>query len=76
MELFIPLLLPAPNNYTSPQVCLLDLDYNLPVQVRDYALGLDNEDEPSSGVGKEYQLQRKVWIRLRGNLGTMRTPET
>ena len=44
----------------SPQVCLLDLDYNLPVQVRDYALGLDNEDEPSSGVGKEYQLQRKV----------------
>ncbi len=46
---------PAP-----PQVCLLDLDYNLPVQVRDYALGLDNEDEPSSGVGKEYALQRKV----------------
>ena len=41
-------------------MCLLDLDYNLPVQVRDYALGLDNEDEPSSGVGKEYALQRKV----------------
>ena len=50
----------------SLQVCLLDLDYNLPVQVRDYALGLDNEDEPSSGVGKEYALQRKVGLRVQG----------
>ena len=32
------------------QVCLLDLDYNLPVQVRDYALGLQNDDEPQSEV--------------------------
>ena len=30
------------------------------MQVRDYALGLDNEDEPSSAVGREYALQRKV----------------
>lgn len=60
--MFTPSRLPGANSVLpSPlQVCLLDLDYNLPVQVRDYALGLDNEDEPSSGVGKEYALQRKV----------------
>lgn len=34
------------------QVCLLDLEYNLPVQVRDVALGLTNDDEPESEVGK------------------------
>jgi pre-mRNA-splicing factor RBM22/SLT11 len=39
---------------------LLDLDYNLPVQVRDYALGLQNDDEPQSEVGKEFQLQKKI----------------
>ena len=50
----------TPKGVLRLRFCLLDLDYNLPVQVRDYALGLDNEDEPSSGVGKEYQLQRKV----------------
>mmetsp|Transcript_29226 Transcript_29226/g.64686 ORF Transcript_29226/g.64686 Transcript_29226/m.64686 type:complete len:459 (-) Transcript_29226:408-1784(-) len=42
------------------QVCLLDLDYNLPVQVRDYALGIQNDDEPESAVGKEYKLQREI----------------
>jgi len=41
-------------------VCLLDLEYNLPVQVRDQALGLTNEDEPQSDVGKEYQLHQRV----------------
>lgn len=41
-------------------MCLLDLDYNLPVQVRDQALGMTNEDEPQSEVGKEYQLHQRV----------------
>ncbi|KAG7672014.1 hypothetical protein Ndes2526B_g07031 [Nannochloris sp. 'desiccata'] len=40
------------------QVCLLDLDYNLPVQVRDKALGTEGEGLPDSVVGKEYALAR------------------
>lgn len=40
------------------QCCLLDLDYNLPVQVRDEALGLQNDQLPASDAGKEYALQR------------------
>lgn len=40
------------------KVCLLDLDYNLPVQVRDSALGLEDEVLPDSDVGKEFALER------------------
>jgi hypothetical protein len=40
------------------QVCLLDLEYGLPVQVRDQALGMANEGLPESDAGKEYALQR------------------
>ena len=40
------------------QVCLLDLDYNLPVQVRDSALGKELEDLPQSDANKEYVLDR------------------
>ena len=40
------------------QVCLLDLDYNLPVQVRDQALGMQDEGLPESAAGKEYALKR------------------
>lgn len=40
------------------QVCLLDLDYNLPVQVRDTALGIEDETLAVSDVGKEYQLNQ------------------
>ena len=40
------------------QVCLLDLDYGLPVQVRDQALGKQDEGLPESDPGKEYALQR------------------
>ena len=40
------------------QVCLLDLDYNLPVQVRDMALGMDPDNLPQSDVGKEYRLNQ------------------
>ena len=40
------------------QVCLLDLDYNLPVQARDSALGVEDEVLPESDVGKEYALQK------------------
>ena len=39
------------------QVCLLDLDYNLPVQVRDQALGIE-DDLPESLAGKEFALNR------------------
>jgi hypothetical protein len=45
--------------FTSAQVCLLDLDYNLPVQVRDQALaeaGEVVEALPQSDAGREYAL--------------------
>ncbi|KAL4859438.1 Zinc finger CCCH domain-containing protein 40 [Chlorella vulgaris] len=47
------------------QVCLLDLEYGLPVQVRDQALGMANEGLPESDAGKEYALQR---MQVEGDL--------
>lgn len=47
------------------QVCLLDLDYNLPVQVRDKALGLQDEDLPESVTGREFALKN---MELTGQL--------
>ena len=38
------------------QTCLLDLEYGLPVQVRDQALGI-KDDIPKSDVNKEYMIQ-------------------
>ncbi|KAL1917158.1 uncharacterized protein VTP21DRAFT_4814 [Calcarisporiella thermophila] len=38
------------------QTCLLDLQYGLPVQVRDTILGLEN-DAPQSDVNREYFIQ-------------------
>eukprot|EP00193_Tetraselmis_chui_P017773 CAMPEP_0177771058 /NCGR_PEP_ID=MMETSP0491_2-20121128/11324_1 /TAXON_ID=63592 /ORGANISM="Tetraselmis chuii, Strain PLY429" /LENGTH=437 /DNA_ID=CAMNT_0019288451 /DNA_START=116 /DNA_END=1426 /DNA_ORIENTATION=+ len=40
------------------QVCLLDLEYNLPVQVRDQALGIEDEADQVSEVNKEYALKQ------------------
>lgn len=40
------------------QVCLLDLDYNLPVQVRDQALGMAGDALPQSDPGREFALKR------------------
>ncbi len=40
------------------QVCLLDLDYNLPVQARDAALGVEDAALPESDAGKEYALAK------------------
>lgn len=46
------------------QVCLLDLEYGLPVQVRDNALGIDTSGSiPKSDVNREYfaeEQDRKV----------------
>jgi pre-mRNA-splicing factor RBM22/SLT11 len=48
------------------QVCLLDLNHNLPVQVRDQLTNAVVEDIPESQVGLEYQLALK---ESRGELG-------
>ena len=39
------------------QVCLLDLEYGIPVQARDTALGIEDESLPESDVGKEFRLK-------------------
>merc|ERR1711959_206482 len=39
------------------QVCMLDLDFNLPVQVRDHAMGVQ-EILPLSDTGKEFALNK------------------
>jgi hypothetical protein len=47
-------------------VCLFDLDYGLPVQVRDTALGIEKDEIPESAVGKEFQLNEQArahWAR-------------
>lgn len=38
------------------QTCILDLEYGLPVQVRDHALNV-KDDLPKSDVNKEYFIQ-------------------
>ena len=38
------------------QTCLLDLEYGLPTQVRDTALGIQN-DAPTSDINREYYAQ-------------------
>ena len=38
------------------QTCLLDLEYGLPVQVRDQALGI-KDNIPKGDVSKEYMIQ-------------------
>ena len=55
--------LPPTQTPCLPQVCLLDLDYGLPVQVRDQALGQAQESLPESDAGKEYALNR---MQVRG----------
>lgn len=47
------------------QTCLLDLEYGLPTQVRDTALGFVNE-APTSDINREYYAQNmegKVCVR-------------
>merc|ERR1712193_244070 len=40
------------------QVCMLDMDFNLPVKVRDSAMNIYEETLPTSNVGKEYKLNQ------------------
>ena len=49
------------------QVCLLDLDYNIPVQARDTALGVEDEVLPDSDVGKEFKLKQ---LEVEGQLAS------
>ena len=63
------------DNRLAMQVCLLDLDYNLPVQVRDSALteeGAELAALPESDVGKEYALQK---MSSEGTLGEVYTKQ-
>jgi pre-mRNA-splicing factor RBM22/SLT11 len=46
------------------QTCLLDLEYHLPTQVRDTALGTSNE-APTSDINREYYAQnQETKVRL------------
>lgn len=48
------------------QTCLLDLQYGLPIQVRDAALKVE-DDLPRSDVNKEYYIQNmdsEVYIKI------------
>ena len=56
------------------QTCLLDLEYGLPIQVRDAALKL-KDDLPKSDVNKEYYIQnmeREVGFGISINVGLIR----
>ena len=58
------------------QVCLLDLDYNLPVQVRDQALGIE-DDVPQSEVGREYLLnQQQQEGQIESSYSTVKSNDT
>jgi pre-mRNA-splicing factor RBM22/SLT11 len=46
----------VPRSRTFAKTCLLDLEYGLPTQVRDTALGLQNE-APTSDINREYYAQ-------------------
>ncbi len=51
------------------QTCLLDLEYGLPTQVRDTALGVESE-APTSEINREYYAQNmesKVRVRFIDN---------
>lgn len=54
------------------QVCLLDLEYGLPVQVRDTALSINSNDAiPKSDVNREYfaeEHDRRVWSQFFHNI--------
>ncbi|KAH9843080.1 pre-mRNA-splicing factor SLT11 [Rhodofomes roseus] len=53
------------------QTCLLDLEYGLPTQVRDTALGIQNE-APTSEVNREYYAQN-LEGKLDGNKSLLNT---
>ena len=40
------------------QTCILDLDYNVPVQVRDAALGAPAQEAPKSAVHREWHAEQ------------------
>merc|ERR1712193_270310 len=50
------------------QVCMLDLDFNLPVQVRNNVLNIQDDVLPLSHVGREYKLNQIDTNELHGVL--------
>jgi len=52
------------------QVCMLDLDFNLPVQVRNNVLNIQDDVLPLSHVGREYKLNQIDTNELHGVLQT------
>uniref|UniRef100_A0A061QTU5 Zinc finger ccch domain-containing protein 40-like n=1 Tax=Tetraselmis sp. GSL018 TaxID=582737 RepID=A0A061QTU5_9CHLO len=54
------------------QVCLLDLEYNLPVQVRDHALNVEDENDQVSEVNKEFALKQAEETGERPDYSTKR----
>jgi pre-mRNA-splicing factor RBM22/SLT11 len=53
------------------QTCLLDLEYHLPTQVRDTALGVANE-APTSDINREYYAQnQEAKVRPSGSASRM-----
>ena len=53
------------------QTCLLDLEYGLPIQIRDMALKVKDEI-PRSDVNKEYYIQNMVMSIIYISLHIMR----
>ncbi|KAL1195703.1 Zinc finger CCCH domain-containing protein 25 [Cardamine amara subsp. amara] len=58
------------------QVCLLDLEYGIPVQVRNTALNISTHDSiPKSYVNQEFFAEEQRYQSKAGEMGTLESPE-